>query len=83
MKELAKEGDWQAIEKLANVSGRPSPARQWILLWFLGTNIGVLAPLIFLVGQGGFLTWILATLAFAAAWVAFKQLVAVSKIKKE
>ena len=83
MKELAKEADWQGIEKLAKVSGRSSPARPWSLLWFLGTNIGVLGPLIFLVGQGGFLTWVLATLAFAAAWLAFNQLVAVSKIKKE
>ena len=84
MKELAKEADWQGIEKLAEVSGRSSPARPWSLLWsLLGTNIGVLGPLIFLVGQGGFLTWVLATLAFAAAWLAFNQLVAVSKIKKE
>ena len=83
MKELAKEANWQGIEKLADVSGRSSPARPWSLFWFLGTNIGVLGPLIFLVGQGGFLTWVLASLAFAAAWVAFKQLVAVSKIKKE
>ena len=83
MKELAKDGEWEAIEKLADVSGRVSPARQWSLLWFLGTNIGVLGPLTFLIGQGGFLAWVLAAFAFAAAWLAFKQLVAVSKIKKE
>ena len=71
------------LEKLANVSGRSSPARQWSLLWFLVTNIGVLGPLIFLAGQGSWLTWLIAALDFVAAWVAFKQLVDVSKIKKE
>ena len=83
MKELAKQGDWHAVEKLANVTGRLSPARQWSLLWFLVTNVGVLGPLLLLVAEGSWITWLLAAALFAAAWVAFKQLVAVSRIKKE
>ena len=83
MKELAKQGDWHALEKLANVTGRLSPARQWSLLWFLVTNVGVLGPLLLLVAEGSWITWLLAAALFAAAWVAFKQLVAVSRIKKE
>ena len=82
LKELAGQGDWEGVEKLAKVSRRLSPARVWSLVWFLGTNVGVLGPLLVLLAQGSWLTWMIAMLAFAGAWVAFKQLVAVSKIKK-
>jgi hypothetical protein len=46
-------------------------------------NLGVLGPLLLLVLQGGPLVWVGAGLALAAASMALRQMVNVSRIKEE
>jgi len=95
IKEKALKEDWEGLEDLgfepfkeAGVGRvmalqRPFPARSWSLYYGVVSNLVIILPLVHLIVQGGPLTWMMAWLVFALAWLALHQLVNVSKIKEK